>query len=823
MKRRIRGWLLCLLLAAWSGTALAGSQPDERVLWQLFHAGKIALLQQAIRDYQRQYPGWTPSEDLLHALEPPLNGGQSGSNRSMIVQERIGETIRRQDWSGLIRLARTYPAFFTCKRHGHLQVLALAYARSGKMAQAGRHYRRLLGCSGVPVRAVLKEAFWALPMTEFCGLLASARAALPAAVYADFDYLSRRKLLWDAYRQDDREQFGILAGDLAGQAQQRKDLELLKLVAWYWYDKQQWQRAANWFRLGLDLAPDDADLLQGLLTVSIKLQQDQQVVSLAQEYGNRWPQLREEAGGYLLGRAWTFYRQGHFSESREDAQLASAWLADKESAQFLLAWLDLEDENYSRARQQFGELFRKHPENRQYAQALVSSYLRSGDDLDRLARSYPGNQTLARALIPEFSEQSYYRKQFLRAWSQDTQAFPQLENIDSPSLAASGLFRFKSGDSGLGRLHTFIAPLLEGEYPAGVQQFGMRLGFQMLRSGRLGESGIDALQAGDRQFNSDEQQVLEEEARQLRANPPTHRVNAALLEFSYRREGPFNPYASIGLTPVGGPLSPRPTFRLGLGDWLGGRNSPVKLRWNVEGYSQPVRQSLLSYTGWEVLGERWGRVLKSGAAYTGLLQWGRSRWSLYHSLDIAFLDGHRTRNNWMAGLTLAPGYDFHLKGFDYFSLGPYFNYLHYDNNQNHYRLGHGGYFSPQEFYAAGLQLSLLTREGRKFIVEGRLGLGVQTFREARAPWYPQGCGTQQVLCAANPVYTGNRTTDFAPSGRVRFVWQVHPYLQLAGGVYGQSTSGYNEFGAGLSLRWLFASRPAVFSSDLPGYMFGILQ
>lgn len=177
----------------------------------------------------------------------------------------------------------------------------------------------------------------------------------------------------------------------------------------------------------------------------------------------------------------------------------------------------------------------------------------------------------------------------------------------------------------------------------------------------------------------------------------------------------------------------------------------------------------------------------------------------------------------MIGYTMAPGYDFGVQGFDYFTLGPYFNFLHYGNNQNHFRLGHGGYFSPQEFYAGGLQLGLRTLEGRKFMIEGRVGIGVQFFREGKEAWYPQGCGAEQVLCSVNPDYPENREISFAPSGRVRFVWQIHPHLQLAGGVYGQRTSGYDEFGGGLSLRWLFQPRPAVFSSDLPGYLFGILQ
>ncbi|HEB77178.1 MAG TPA: hypothetical protein ENI90_01445, partial [Methylothermaceae bacterium] len=256
----------------------------------------------------------------------------------------------------------------------------------------------------------------------------------------------------------------------------------------------------------------------------------------------------------------------------------------------------------------------------------------------------------------------------------------------------------------------------------------------------------------------------------------------------------------------------RPTFRLGL------QNHWRKLDWNVELYSQPVRLSILSYTGWKVLGKKWGRVLRSGFQTRNLFDLNDD-WSVYQFFDVAFLDGKRTKDNWAIHYTVAPSYNLHLAGFDFFSVGPYFDFQHYGNNQNHFRLGHGGYFSPQRFYAGGVQLNLRTEEGKAFLFEGRLALGVQHFYEASAPWFPIGC--PYASCGGR--HDSNRATNFAPDLRMRIVGQVHPLVQLGAGVYARKTGDFKEVGAGIFLRLFFEPRKGVFSSDLPTYLFGAIE
>lgn len=812
MKQSLLLMLILVLAWPWVPAQAHSEGPDERVLWQLFNAGRLQLLRQAIAEYRQRYPGWTPPAELTRLLEADRRSSDSR-------RKRIEAAIRSENRTELIRLAQRYPQSFDCRQLGFLRALALAHARTGAATAAWKRYREALVCPGAPSGDILAEALWHLPPPIFRKLLQSVRETVPPSVYADLDYQSQRRQLIEAHQRRDWQEFGQLAGPLLESAADRRDLDLISLAAWAWFDRKEWQRAIPWFKAGLKLAPDNEDLASGLLTSYTNLGQDEEVLALIDRGFSA--RLRQQAGDYLLARAWTLYQQGDYTRSRVYAERALPWLANPASADHLLGWLDLQTGHHEGAQHRFERLYRTHPNRTEYAEALVLSYLRAGVDPDRLAARFP--QPMIQTLLTPYRAQRHYdRQQFLSAYQVNPGAFPQLEHIDRPAWEAAALYRFKSGNGGLDRLHTVIAPLYEGSYVTGTQRFDLHSGLIVLQSGRLVGAGIRALQASGDSLTDAQQNALERETGQLRQDLPTQAVEAALVKFSYRREGPFNPYFQLGLTPLGGPLAPRPTLRLGVFDWLMGNDSPSwQLHWGAEGYSQPVRQSLLSYTGWKLLGNKWGRVMRSGLKLSGLLQMGAG-WSVYQSLDTAFLDGQRTKDNWTVSYTLAPGYDFRFQGFDYFTIGPYFSFMHYGNNQNHFRLGHGGYFSPQAFYSGGVQLNLRTREGKKFLLESSLAAGIQHFRERAEPWFPRGCsGQEPLLC--NLAYPANRETDFAPSGRVRWVLQIHPHLQLTGGVYARKTGGYKEIGAGIFLRFLFDSRQAVFSTDLPGFLFDAIE
>jgi Tfp pilus assembly protein PilF len=799
---RCLAWILILTLA-WSAL-LKAEPPDERVLWQLFHAQKYRLLRQAIAEYQKQYPNWQPPAELMRWLSAVRKRAPAPR------QAAFEAALRRGDYTQLRKLARRYPQALSCQTADVLLAVAAAFAQGGDEEAALAKYQKALSCPNFLAKDVLDQALWQLTPKAFAKLLDLAKGRLSAFAYEEFAYQNARRQIFSDLR---RPQAHLkVDAKLLRQAVAHHDLDAILAISWALHRQGDFAQARTWFAAGLELVPYHEGLASGLLQSLIQLKQEQAVL----EVGERYPKLRPQVGSYLLERAWEHYRQGDYSLSQKLAEQVVRWLPEVEEANYLLGWLAFKREDYKQAQRIFQALCSAHPEREDYAHALVISALQAGEDPDRLAERFP-EVAVQQELIPYRARRAYQRKQFLRAYLIDPQNFAEYNRLATPDWGMGAMARFKSGQAGLDRLHMAVAPWYGGSYPFPPGRFDLNLGRIELSSNRLKSSGIRALRASKHPLNEVQRIALAQEQAQLQHTPPPHTAEAAWLELTYQHEGELNPYLQLGLTPVGAELSPRPTARLGISDWLDGAG--WQWRWQAEAYRQPIRQSLLSYTGWEFFGKRWGRVLRNGAKFSGLGLIGPL--ALYQAIESAFIDGQSTQDNWMVGYTLAAGYNLPWpRFFDYFSFGPYFHFIHYANNQSHFRPGHGGYFSPQAFYAGGVQLALRTEEGKRFLLESRLALGIQHFREEAAPWFPRGC-VSSPLCDLK--FPKNRETSFAPAGELRFVFQLHPHLQLVGGVYARQTQGWREAGGGLLVRVLFAPGSSVLSSDLPEALFAAIE
>ena len=107
----------------------------------------------------------------------------------------------------------------------------------------------------------------------------------------------------------------------------------------------------------------------------------------------------------------------------------------------------------------------------------------------------------------------------------------------------------------------------------------------------------------------------------------------------------------------------------------------------------------------------------------------------YVVLGGGILRGENVPDNWNAEgsagayWTIAPSDQARL------TLGLNLAAMHYDNNQNFFSFGHGGYFSPQKFAQASVPLSLFARLGRS-MHEITASPGFQYFTRKRRAFYP---------------------------------------------------------------------------------------
>jgi hypothetical protein len=645
-------------------------------------------------------------------------------------------------------------------------------------------------------RASLQKADASLPDGEFEELLqqvevSSRRDLQPLA--QELRYERDKRGLLAARTNGDGETARRLSARLEPQLRARQDADLAGLLAWDALDRHDYPLAENWFRYALQQRPGVEDWTFGL-ALAVKQSHGPQAAASVLGETPKTPRLRQLLGDLRVEQGWALLEQNRLDEAEN--QLKQAWplLENRRDGENLSAWIDLRQSRHARAAAKFLQLYGQEPTPK-LAEALVLSYGKlSPGDLHDLPEAH--TEPL-RSAIREYDARSLFdRKQFLASRELSGKAAAELQNVETARIDAGVITRHRSGQGGMGRLTIVEGP--QGEYswsPGGSDRISFRAAGLDLESGKL----APCAQFGAR-------------ATGCAAWPggATHLHGAAQLELSWSREGWINPYFRLGATPIGGAVAPLPTFRLGL------NHQEAWGRWQVESFSQPVRESLLSYAGVQdpVSGKSWGRVTRIGAKSSAYVQLSEN-WGGNAEVNAAYLGGQGVQDNWTTGLSLATGYDLRLPGFDYFSLGPAFNYQHYQSNLNHFTLGNGGYFSPDRLINAGLGLNFLTAENQRAVLKGRVGVGYQHFYAPSQAWFPLALPPGQ----SRGSYSASHYDGIAFDLELKGVWLIDPHWMLAGGVAARQTSGYEDYSIGLNLRFNFDGRQSALSADIPDGLF----
>jgi hypothetical protein len=136
-------------------------------------------------------------------------------------------------------------------------------------------------------------------------------------------------------------------------------------------------------------------------------------------------------------------------------------------------------------------------------------------------------------------------------------------------------------------------------------------------------------------------------------------------------------------------------------------------------------------------------------------------------------------------------------------------YFGFSNNQDHFTLGYGGYFSPQDYVAAILPVTwTATRGPLTYTLGGSLGL--QTFNAdggAILPTQPQLNQEVQSLSLTNTAVQGSYASQNV-SGVVggvngSFEYHLTPELQVGGSAAYQKSADWNEADVTAFARYTF--------------------
>jgi hypothetical protein len=266
--------------------------------------------------------------------------------------------------------------------------------------------------------------------------------------------------------------------------------------------------------------------------------------------------------------------------------------------------------------------------------------------------------------------------------------------------------------------------------------------------------------------------------------------------------------ADIGTTPLGfgqSDVTGGVRYRMALND---------QLTMAVDLSRRPVNDSLLSFAGARDArtGDRWGGVSATGGRID--MTWDDGELGLYGYGSLHGITGTRVRSNARAELGGGMYWHVHRTSNADLTAGLSFSGLSYQRNLRYFTVGHGGYFSPQQFVSFGLPVEWAQRNGRlSYQLKG--SVGVQYFKEDAAPYFPNSPSRQAaaVLAAsdalafgetgATAIYPGQSRTGLGYNLGAAMEYQMHPQVFLGGHLALNNARNYREFAGGLYVRYAF--------------------
>lgn len=227
--------------------------------------------------------------------------------------------------------------------------------------------------------------------------------------------------------------------------------------------------------------------------------------------------------------------------------------------------------------------------------------------------------------------------------------------------------------------------------------------------------------------------------------------------------------------------------------------NPKQRNWDlrVEAARRAVTDSVLSWAGTTdpITGETWGGVTKNGIRADVSYDTGRN-FGIYANGGFHALEGDDVESNTMAEVGGGVYTKLVQRPNSEVTAGLNLTSFFYDKNLRHFTFGHGGYFSPQSYFALGFPIEAVGRRGRtSYRVGGTVGY--QTFREDDADFFPNDSDLQSAI-AALPVtsqHDGQTSSGVLLAARADVEHLVTPNVAVGASLRGDNATDFTEVSA----------------------------
>lgn len=306
----------------------------------------------------------------------------------------------------------------------------------------------------------------------------------------------------------------------------------------------------------------------------------------------------------------------------------------------------------------------------------------------------------------------------------------QLADRNATRVDVDTGYRQRSGEVGLSELREVNAT---AKLSTGMA--GGRLGVQaqavVIDAGRPTGSGLARY---GRNGTAEAQAIVDQLPSQLAAAETEHAAGAAIAA-TYDSD---LVKADFGTTPIGfdkvhaaGGIAVTPRLS---------ENSTAR----VFAEYRPVTDSVTSYAGSidPVTGTFWGSVMRAGGGAS--LSWDDDGTGVYADGSYFQYQGTNVPDNSSVQFNVGGYARAYRTANSTLTIGINANYQTYDNNQNYFTFGHGGYFSPQSFVSVSFPVRYSMRTSR-LDMTANVAPGFQSYGQDAAPLYPTDPAAQSQL------------------------------------------------------------------------------
>jgi tetratricopeptide (TPR) repeat protein len=353
-------------------------------------------------------------------------------------------------------------------------------------------------------------------------------------------------------------------------------------------------------------------------------------------------------------------------------------------------------------------------------------------------------------------------------------------------------YRSRSGETGLSKLREMTGSAQLSTHVA-AGRIGAKATAVVLDSGRPAGSGLARFGTN---ATPEAQGIVDEQPSQL-TNADTQHESGVGITASYVSKLLT---VEAGTTPLGFPKE-HLTGKIEVTPRLFA-NASARL-WADR---KPVTDSLVAYAGTKDprSGAFWGAVMKSGGGLS--LSYDRNGNGVYADGSYYHYDGTAVRDNQSMEIN-AGGY---LRAWQdarsNITVGFNVNYQNYDNNQNYFTYGHGGYFSPQSFLSVNFPIRYSSING-PLSIQASVAPGYQSYDQQGEALYPTEADAQGVLDYLKSVnsdvrarYDSLSRTGFGLQAGGSLFYQVSSNTRLGGELNINTFGPYKEFKSLIGLR-----------------------